>query len=81
MSEEMELLHDGLSINYIVSDPTISECPVCKTLCKRKDNTINWVYCLICSQLGKPVGTAVGLGIIVAVSCNVEMQAVALPHF
>ena len=54
LSKEMELLHDCLSTNYIVNDPTISECPGCGNYCERKDKTTNRVYCRICSQLGKP---------------------------
>ena len=54
LSEEMELLQDCLSTNFIASDPTISECPGCSNYCERQDKTTNRVYCRICSDLGKP---------------------------
>ena len=53
LSKVMELLHDCLSMNYIVNDPTISECPGCNDLSERKDKTTNRVYCRICIRLGK----------------------------
>ena len=54
LSEEMKLLQESLSTNFIVNDPTILECPGCSNYCERKDKTTNRVYCRICSNLGKP---------------------------
>ena len=53
-AEEMELLQECLSINYIAKDPDISDCPGCRNYCERKDKSTNRVYCRICSKLGKP---------------------------
>ena len=52
-TEEMELLQEYLSKNFIASDPTISECPGCRNYCVRKDESTNRVYCRICCKLGK----------------------------
>ena len=54
LAEEMELLQERLSINFIVNDPDISECPGCSNYCERKGISISQVYCQICSKLGKP---------------------------
>ena len=52
-AEEMELLQECLSKNFIANDPNISECPGCNNYCERKDKSSNRVYCRICSKLGK----------------------------
>ena len=54
LPEEMNMLQDSLSENYIAQDPYIAECPGCSNQCDRKDRSINQVYCRFCRELGKP---------------------------
>jgi hypothetical protein len=48
--EEIALLEQCLSHNVCISDPKVSECPGCKSLCQRKDESKKCVFCTYCSK-------------------------------
>ena len=51
--QEVTLIQEKLSVNFIQSDPNIWECPGCNSYCERKDKTKKRVFCKCCSDLGK----------------------------
>ena len=50
--EEMKLLQQGLSKNFIISSNDIKECPGCQSYCERSDTSNNNVHCFVCAKKG-----------------------------
>ncbi len=48
--EELRMLEEGLSRNYCLKNPEITECPGCTSFCMRKNTSTNCVHCYICSR-------------------------------
>lgn len=53
-THEMDLLEEGMSLNYLHKSPDISDCPGCNNYFERKDKTSNRINCMICKKMGKP---------------------------
>ena len=53
-AQEMDLLEEGMSMNYVNKNPDISDCPGCNNYFERKDKASNRINCMICSKMGKP---------------------------
>lgn len=49
--EELQMLEEGLSLNYCEHTSTIQQCPGCKSYCERKHNDSNFcVECRVCTR-------------------------------
>ena len=52
-SEEIRVLQECVSRNFILKDPNISECPGCSSFCERINTSDRCAICRICSQRKK----------------------------
>lgn len=51
--QELRMLEEGLSRNYCLKNPDITECPGCTTFCMRKNTSTNCVMCVMCTKKNK----------------------------
>ena len=58
-SQEMDLLEEAMSQNYVNRSPDISDCPGCNNYFERVDKTSNRINCMVCSKRGKPASYCV----------------------